>query len=413
MKQLRFALLFSLLLFSWCAVAQKKNTKSTASTVYYPDKVWLHKQPAEVGMDNARLKEAIDFAISNEATAPRDLKLNHYRSFGKEPFGDAIGPIKARGDQTGIIIKNGYVIAEWGEPWRIDMTHSVTKSFLSATVGLAYDRGLIKNIKDTVRNYVPPILPYRPLTIGDKSDEMNQEDLLLLFETPHNRTITWDDLLRQTSDWEGTLWGKPEWADRPSQEYGEWLTRKRNKPGTAYEYNDTRVNVLALAALSVWRRPLPEVLKEYIMDPIGASNQWRWYGYENSWIVLDGKPVQSVSGGGHWGGGMFIHAYDMARFGYLTLRNGKWKDKQVLSEQWNKWAQTPTAPQPTYGFMNWFLNTDKKFLPSAPSSAFVHIGNGTNMIYVDQENDLVAVVRWIENKEMDGFVKNLLAAINK
>ena len=100
----------------------------------------------------------------------------------------------------------------------------------------------------------------------------------------------------------------------------------------------------------------------------------------------------------------------MARFGYLTLRNGKWKDKQLLSEQWNKWAQTPTAPQPTYGFMNWFLNTDKKFLPSAPSSAFVHIGNGTNMIYVDQENDLVAVVRWIENKEMDGFVKRMLAA---
>lgn len=413
MKQLCFVLLFSSLLFSWDAGAQKKGARSTASPIYYPEKVWLHKQPAEVGMDNIRLKEAIEFAIDNEATAPRDLKLNHYRSFGREPFGDAIGPIKARGDQTGIIIKNGYVIAEWGDPWRIDMTHSVTKSFLSATVGLAFDRGLIKSIKDTVRNYVPPILPYKPFYLGDKSDEMNREDLLLLFETPHNRTITWDDLLRQTSDWEGTLWGKPDWADRPSQEYDEWLTRKRNKAGTTYEYNDTRVNVLALAALSVWRRPLPEVLKEHIMDPIGASNQWRWYGYENSWIVLDGKPVQSVSGGGHWGGGMFIHAYDMARFGYLTLRNGKWKDKQLLSEQWNQWAQTPTTPQPTYGFMNWFLNTDKKFLPSAPSSVFVHIGNGTNMIYVDQENDLVAVVRWIENKEMDGFVKHLLAAINK
>ena len=413
MKQTRFAVLIALMLSPWCAQAQKKGAKPGVSPVYYPDKTWLHKQPAEVGMDDASLKEAIAFAISNEAKAPRDLKLNHYRSFGREPFGDAIGPIKARGEQTGIIIKNGYVIAEWGEPWRVDMTHSVTKSFLSTTVGLAYDRGLIKNIKDTVRNYVPPILPYKPFNPGDKSDEMDQEDLIQLFETPHNRTITWDDLLRQTSDWEGTLWGKPEWADRPSQDYAHWLDRERNKPGTVYEYNDTRVNVLALAALSVWRKPLPEVLKEHIMDPIGASNQWRWYGYENSWIVLDGKAIQSVSGGGHWGGGMFIHAYDMARFGYLTLRNGKWKDKQLLSEQWNKWAQTPTTPQPTYGFMNWFLNTDKKFMPSAPSSAFVHIGNGTNMIYVDQENDIVAVVRWIENDQMDGFVKQLLAAIRK
>jgi CubicO group peptidase (beta-lactamase class C family) len=171
--------------------------------------------------------------------------------------------------------------------------------------------------------------------------------------------------------------------------------------------------VLALAALNVWRRPLPQVLKENVMDPIGASNTWRWYGYENSWIVLDGMAVQSTTGGGHWGGGMFINAYDMARFGYLTLRHGKWKDRQILSNQWVDWALTPTAPQPTYGFMNWFLNTDRKYLPSAPASAFTHIGNGTNMIYVDPEHDLVAVVRWIDNKAMDEFVKRLIAAVER
>jgi hypothetical protein len=51
------------------------------------------------------------------------------------------------------------------------------------------------------------------------------------------------------------------------------------------------------------------------MDPIGASTTWRWHGYENSWIELDGRRVQSVSGGGHFGGGMFISAWDLARFG--------------------------------------------------------------------------------------------------
>jgi len=171
------------------------------------------------------------------------------------------------------------------------------------------------------------------------------------------------------------------------------------------------LGLLALATLSVWRRPLPKVLKEYVLDPIGASNSWRWYGYENSWIVVDGEPMQSVTGGGHWGGGMFINAMDMARFGYLTLRRGKWKDRQILSESWVRMALTPTPAQPTYGFMNWFLNTDRKYIPSAPASAFVHIGNGLNMIYVDPENDLVAVVRWIDNKAMDEFVKRLLAAV--
>jgi CubicO group peptidase (beta-lactamase class C family) len=216
--------------------------------------------------------------------------------------------MKDRGAQTGIIIKNGYVIAEWGEPHRPDMTHSVTKSFLSATVGLAYDRGLIKNINDTVYHAIPPILVYEPIQAGNKADAFGQQKLVNLFETPHNKKITWNDLLRQTSDWEGTLWGKPDWADRPSADPKEWLTRKRNTPGSTYEYNDTRVNVLALATLNVWRKALPHVLKENIMDPIGASSTWRWYGYENSFIVLDGNIVQSVSGGGHWGGGMIISA---------------------------------------------------------------------------------------------------------
>lgn len=149
------------------------------------------------------------------------------------------------------------------------------------------------------------------------------------------------------------------------------------------------------------------------MDPIGASTSWRWFGYENSWVVLDGQLVQAVGGGGHWGGGMFINARDMARFGYLTLRKGKWKHSQLLSDQWVLWALTPTPAQPTYGFMNWFLNTDKKYLPSAPATAFVHIGNGTNMIYVDPDHDLVVVARWIENNAMDGFIQRVLEAVGK
>src|SRR4051794_17703101 len=96
------------------------------------------------------------------------------------------------------------------------------------------------------------------------------------------------------------------------------------------------------------------------MDPIGASNTWRWFGYDNAWVVIDGQPVQSVTGGGHWGGGMFINAYDMARFGYLTLRRGKWGDRQLLSETWVNMALTPTGLQSPYGFINYFLNTDRK-----------------------------------------------------
>ena len=384
-----------------------------AQAVYYPGSGddWERRAPAQVGLDARLLDEAIAFAKANEAKGPRDLEAAHYQSFGREPFGEGIGPFKTRGDPTGVILRRGYIVAEWGDPHRVDMTFSVTKSFLSTTVGLALDRGLIRSVQDRVAEYMAPVVLVGNGERGGRTVETPGESALLPFETLHNRKITWDHLLRQTSDWEGTLWGKPEWADRPTGEPSEWRTRARHEPGSAYEYNDVRVNVLALAALNVWRRPLPQVLKELVMDPIGASQTWRWFGYENSWVLIDGVAVQSVSGGGHWGGGMFINARDQARFGYLTLRRGKWKDRQLLSEAWVRMALTPTPVQPTYGFMNWFVNTDRKFLPSAPASAFAHMGAGTNMVYVDPEHDLVIVARWIERDAIDELVRRVRAAV--
>lgn len=363
-------------------------------------------------MDPRLLEEAVAFARANETKAPRNLELAHYQSFGREPFGEAIGPFQERGDPTGVVLRRGYIVAEWGDPHRVDMTFSVTKSFVSTTVGLAYDRGLIRNLRDRVQDHMAPFAAIQGGG-GDRypAERLGQSKLLRPFETEHNRKITWEQLLRQTSDWEGTLWGKPDWADRPGPNPSEWLTRKRNEPGTVYEYNDVRVNALALAALNVWRRPLPQVLREHVMDPIGASSTWRWHGYDNSWVLIDGVAMQSVSGGGHWGGGMLINARDMARFGYLTLRRGKWENRQILSEEWVRMATTPTPVQPTYGFMNWFLNTDRKLLPSAPASAFAHLGNGTNMIYVDPENDIVIVARWIERNQLDALVQRLLASL--
>ena len=383
--------------------------QKTTAPYFPPAHTWTQKTPAELGLKAAKIQEAIAFAQANESKNPRSMEQSHYRSFGKEPFGFAIGPFNDRGDQTGLIVYKGYIIAQWGEPSRCDITHSVTKSFLSTVVGLAVDKGLIRTVNDTVAAYVPPIELYGQ-PVQRSAEDFGKPELLNLFDTPHNRRITWDNLLRQTSDWEGTLWGKPDWADRPDADASKWLNRPRNTPGSVYEYNDVRVNALALAATSVWRKPLPQVLKEHLMDPIGASNTWRWTGYRNAWIVLDGQPVQSVSGGGHWGGGMFINAFDMARFGLLTLHKGNWNGKQLLSQQWVKQATTPTPAQPTYGYMNWFLNTDKKPLPSAPANVYYHVGNGTNIVYVDPDHELVIVVRWIENSALDGVVKRVLEA---
>jgi CubicO group peptidase (beta-lactamase class C family) len=387
--------------------------RSQAQYVPGADQVWERRKPEQLGMDAAKLQEAIAFAKEKESRASRDLEEAHYQSFGREPFGGAAGPFKARGEPSGVIVRNGYIVAEWGEPARVDMTFSVTKSFVSTVVGLAVDRGMIANIDDSVFKYMAPVLHAAAPALRTEGGNGRFDSRVPIapFETPHNRKITWRHLLQQTSDWEGTLWGKPEWADRPSNQPATWWTRDRLEPGSAYEYNDTRVNALALAALNVWRRPLPDVLRELVMDPISASPTWRWYGYDNSWVVLDGQMIQSVSGGGHFGGGMFISAYDQARFGLLTLRNGKWGSKQIISEAWIRQSRTPTSVQPDYGFMNYFLNTGKKRWPSAAESVWAHLGNGTNAVICDPENDLVVVARWIEGNALDGLMQRVLASL--
>ncbi len=352
-----------------------------------PGSEWEWRSAAEVGMDSVLVAEAVAFAIDSETSASRDLLESTQRN--SEPHSETIGPIQPRGDMTGLIIRHGYIVAEWGEPFRVDMTFSVSKSFLSTTVGLAWDAGLIRDLDDPVREYGPAEH----------------------FESPHNQKVTWDHLLRQTSDWEGTLWDKPDWADRPVGHESTWQTRPRNEPGTAWKYNDVRVNLLALAALNVWGEALPDVLAQRVMNPIGASDTWRWHGYENSWVEIGGQRIQSVSGGGHWGGGMFISARDQARFGLFTLHRGVWDGERLLSEEWFDLATTPTIPRPGYGFMNFFLNTDQGRLPDAPESAFVHLGSGTNMIYVDAEHDLVIVTRWIRGNRMSGLVSRVLQAI--
>ncbi len=394
------------------AFAQSAKIKNPPALYFPPQGEWEKKSAASLGLNNDSLKAAVQFAIASEIKNPRSMEENHYRTFGKEPFGAGVGPFADRGEPTGLIIYKGYLVAEWGEPARCDMTHSVTKSFLSSVVGLAVDSGLIRSVSDTVAAYLPPIEPFTWGVTYKPPADYGKPEILTPFASAHNKTITWDHLLRQTSDWEGTLWDKPEWADRPDADAKTWTTRSRFAPGTRYEYNDVRVNVLALAATSVWRQPLPVVLKTRLMDKIGASHTWRWTGYRNAWIVLDGQPVQSVSGGGHWGGGMFINAYDMARFGLLTLRKGRWGNEQILSEKWIQQATTPTPVKTDYGYMNYFLNTDKKFLPDAPATAFAHIGNGTNMVYVDPENDIVMVVRWIANDKLNEMVKKVLQAKN-
>lgn len=380
MKPLLHSLGLMLLLFSL-----------RAQSVYYPPAgEWVMKSPAEMGLRADSLQRAVDFALNNEYSGDRDLRVAILQGFSREPYHAISGPTRKRGGPAGLIIKNGYIVAKWGDIERVDMTFSVTKSYLSTVAGLALQEGLIRQLDDRVENYV-----------WDGT-----------FEGNHNRKITWDHLLTQSSDWYGTLWGDPDWADRPPAQgdIDDWRSRRLNEPGTAYEYNDVRVNVLAYALLNVWRRPLPVVLKERVMDPIGASPTWRWYGYDDSFVNIDGVMMQSVSGGGHHGGGMFINTLDQARFGLLFLRQGRWQDRQLIARDWTRRVQQSSAANPSYGFM-WWVNRGERSWPGLSPDLYYAAGFGGNFIVVDEKNDLLIVTRWLEPDAIGELVRLVNAAL--
>lgn len=360
---------------------------------YFPsaNEVWETKNPKDFNIEVQALKKAIEFAQSNEYSGDRDLRIAILEGFAREPYHKILGPTKKRGGPSGMILKNGYQIASWGDTKRVDMTFSVTKSYLSTVAGLAVDRGFFKT-KDAVAN-----------SVWDGT-----------FDGAHNQQITWQHLLNQSSDWSGTLWNSHDWADRPPREgsIDDWKNRKIHTPGTHFKYNDVRVNLLAYSLLQIWRKPLPQILKKYIMDPIGASKTWRWYGYDNSWVELDGNRMQSVSGGGHSGGGLFINTEDHARFGLLFLNNGNWNGTQLISNSWIKEATKPSLANNNYGYL-WWLNKKggDRFWSGVPENVYYAAGFGGNFIVIIPDVQMVIVTRWLEPSQIGTFVKQVLNAL--
>ncbi len=377
--------LSSVTAFQQDATAQRAHQRKVQGALYYPPRgdVWQHRRPQEVSMDAALLEQAVAYAATQESKVPRDFSTQ------VETFGSLLGPLpRERGETNGLVIRHGYIVAEWGDTKRIDPTYSVAKSFLSTLLGLTIERGLIKNIRDPVRQYV--------------SDGG--------YESAHNAKITWEEHAQQTSEWEGAMWGKShDFLGVEQFGKGRREPRELREPGTYWEYNDVRINRLALSLLRVWRKPLPQVLKEEVMQPIGASETWQYHGYSNSDVMINGRKMPSVSGGTRWGGGLWISTRDEARFGYLFLRQGKWRGRRIISESWVRMATTPGAVKPDYGYL-WWLNTAHKQWASAPETSFAALGYGSNTIWIDPEHDLVVVWRW-HQANPDELIKRVLTSI--
>jgi CubicO group peptidase (beta-lactamase class C family) len=362
-----------------------QSAHATGKSYFPAAGTWQHRAPAVMGMDDSKLKQAVEWAEAHGSNW--DFDKDQVRVFGK-----VLGALPARRAATnGIILRHGYIVAEFGDTKTSDPVYSVAKSFLSTAASLAFAKGLIRSVDDRVAGY-----------IHDGG-----------YDSPHNAKITWKNHLQQESEWEGEMWGKnANFLGAEEFGGGQRQPPEIHDPGTYYEYNDVRINRFALSLAQVFGRGVPEVFKENIMDRIGASNEWKWSGYgSKSTIAINDKPVESVSGGTRWGGGLWISSQDLARFGLLILNKGNWEGKQLVSEKWISDATTPSAHGPDYGYL-WWLNTKQKQWPSGPASSFAAVGNGGNIIWIDPEHDIVLVWHWHEpGKAVDGMIQRIVASI--
>jgi CubicO group peptidase (beta-lactamase class C family) len=348
-------------------------------------------------MPASAIADAVQFACHHESTWDREVTANWgVHRDDPPPWNKLLGPVHARGPVSGTIVVDGRTLTAWGEPQRADLTFSVAKTYLALLAGVAHDRGLLPDVDEPVGR--------RVRGIG--------------FDDGNNALVTWRHLLTQTSEWSGEVFGFSDQADHyRTVTFGKptggvkGQPRPLQQPGTYWEYNDVRINQLSLALLHLFKQSLPEVFREAITRPVGASEDWRWVGYDNAWVTVAGQRVQSVPGGTHWGGGLSIGAADQALIGRMMLDDGVARGRQVLSREWLQQMRTPCPLAPYYGWLIW-LNHERRPFPSLPASSYFAIGAGSSFTWIEPERRMVVVVRWLNAAHADAFFGRVLRAVD-
>jgi CubicO group peptidase (beta-lactamase class C family) len=294
--------------------------------VYWPTEAWRVAAPEEQGMDAALLGQMLD-AIDEQI-----LRI------------DSV-----------LVVHNGTIVAEkYYPPYDKDTMHglqSVTKSVVSALVGIAIQQGYIKGVDD-------PVLDYYPERTFENDDALK-------------RSITLEHLLTMSS---GLAW---DWDEMVSSRDWVGYTLDQpmvSEPGTEFYYSSGNAHVLSAIIGEASGMNTLDFAQLHLFDPLGISDV-RWK------TDLDGIPK------GGWGMGMTPR--DMAKLGYLYLNQGQWDGQQIIPAEWIKASterhiQVPEPLEPWDLYMGylWWLHEDGPYAAHGTRGQF---------IYVIPESDLVVV----------------------
>jgi CubicO group peptidase (beta-lactamase class C family) len=331
-KRILLFVLFSVNIACLTSFAQSQEYVEDRN--YYPEKEWRISTPEQQGMDSQAL-------------------LDMYKIFGNQ------GKI--------IIVRNSYLVTDYNQSYLqkdIHHIHSCTKSIISALIGNAIKDGYIKNINQNVLSFFPE---YKNI----KNLDERKKKLTLYHLLTMSSGMQWCDNPNINSN---EMSNSPDWAqyvlDQPMIE----------EPGQVWNYNSGGSQLLSVIIQKTTGKSAQAYATEKIFKPLGITEVNWW------------KDQQGHSTAG-WG--LHLTSFDIAKIGYLFLQNGRWKDKQVISEYWVKEStkiqisvDSGFGSGSGYGY-HWWVYTD---LPFYAYKAWGSFGKHSVMIIVIPNLDMVVVL---------------------
>ncbi|MDL5612445.1 serine hydrolase domain-containing protein [Bacillus halotolerans] len=272
-----------------------------------------------------------------------------------------------------VVVKNGYIAFErYYHSYGPNDTHhvaSVTKSIMSALIGIAIHAGYIKSVDQNVLDFFPEYVP----------DPYNKQ----------KQDITIRHILTMTAPYPFEDWYEP--LDKMCMQ-PDWITYTLGMLGQGgtigtFKYSTAGAHLLSAIITLSTGKSAREFANERLFKPIGGK-EIPHYGMQSfGFDDLFGKNVKGwvndPDGNSTGGWGLTLTPRDMARFGYLYLNHGTWNNQQVIPESWIDQSTAMNANN--YGYLWWLRDEDSVFSYSA-------LGDGGNVICCVPEKNLVVAI---------------------
>ena len=287
--------------------------------------------------------------------------------WSQEKLSEAEAWSQQQGATTAMVVEHGLVVAQWGGTAAKNPIASVRKSLLSALVGIAVERGQI-NLDATLGE----------LGIDDNTPSLSAEE----------KTATVRDLLEARSGiYHPALYETARMAAaRPP--------RFSHKPGTFWYYNNWDFNALGAIYEHAQQSSIYDAFEREIARPIAMQD----YDPSDGTYVTGAASVYPAYT-------FRMSARDLARFALLYLNGGKWRDRQIVPQEWvtaSTRAYSQSGSGRGYGYLWW--------TPAAaelPQGTFFAAGAGGQFAFVIPARDLVVIYRAARSPESGPGLKEI------